>query len=107
MFTQKLKQYKNGILETISKETPLIDGKRLVDTALYSRVYIQGDTDYWMLNEEKIAYELSIKSAKTIIEQRVEEYGSIGSQLDEIFHNMDAWKERIQSVKDKYPKEDE
>lgn len=33
------------------------------------------------------------------------EYPSIESQLDTIFnHGIDAWKEQIQAVKDKYPK---
>ena len=33
-------------------------------------------------------------------------YPSIQDQLDDIFHNgIDGWKETIQAVKDKYPKE--
>ena len=35
---------------------------------------------------------------------RQKEYGSIGDQLDEIFKDIDAWKTRIQTIKDKYPK---
>ena len=36
---------------------------------------------------------------------RLVEYGSIGDQLDMIFHEgLDAWKLHIQSIKDKYPK---
>lgn len=35
---------------------------------------------------------------------RKNEYGSWQQQLDEIFHDVDAWKERIQSIKDNYPK---
>ena len=31
-------------------------------------------------------------------------YGDIGEQLDEIFKDIDAWKERIQSIKDANPK---
>ena len=38
--------------------------------------------------------------------KRKSEYGSWEYQLDEIYHNgIDAWKTRIQSIKDKYPKE--
>lgn len=37
-------------------------------------------------------------------ELRKAEYGSLADQLDEIFHNIDAWKARIQAIKDKYPK---
>ena len=32
-------------------------------------------------------------------------YGDIGDQLDEIFKNIDAWKARIQKIKDDNPKE--
>jgi hypothetical protein len=31
-------------------------------------------------------------------------YGDIGEQLDEIFKDIDAWKARIQSIKDANPK---
>ena len=32
------------------------------------------------------------------------EYGSWNDQLDEIYHDMDAWKARIKSIKDANPK---
>ena len=35
---------------------------------------------------------------------RRSQYGSWGDQLDEIYHNIDAWKARIQSIKDNNPK---
>ncbi len=39
------------------------------------------------------------------IENRVKEYGSWQSQLDEIYHEgLDSWKTRIASIKLKYPK---
>ena len=37
-------------------------------------------------------------------QSRIEEYGSVTSQLDEIYHDMDAWKARIAAVKVKHPK---
>jgi len=37
-------------------------------------------------------------------QNRQKEYGSIQDQMDEQFHDFDAWKQRIQSIKDKYPK---
>ena len=44
------------------------------------------------------------KEIKTI-ENRVKEYGSWQSQLDEIYHEgLDVWKTRIASIKAKYPK---
>ena len=37
--------------------------------------------------------------------QRASEYPSIQEQLDTLYHGgLDAWKEQIQAVKDKYPK---
>ena len=37
---------------------------------------------------------------------RQKSYPSIQDQLDDIFHNgIDGWKQTIQAVKDKYPKE--
>ena len=39
------------------------------------------------------------------VKNRVKEYGSWQSQLDEIYHQgLDAWKTRIASIKAKYPK---
>lgn len=39
-------------------------------------------------------------------EKRKSEYGTWEYQLDEIYHNgIDSWKTRIQSIKNKYPKE--
>jgi len=38
--------------------------------------------------------------------KRKSEYGTWEFQLDEIYHQgIDAWKTRIQSIKDKYPKQ--
>ena len=35
---------------------------------------------------------------------RRQAYGSWGDQLDEIYHDIDAWKTRIQGIKDNNPK---
>ena len=35
---------------------------------------------------------------------RVSQYGSWGDQLDEIYHDIDAWKARIQTIKTNNPK---
>jgi len=40
-----------------------------------------------------------------IRETRRSAYGNIGDQLDEIYKDIDAWKARIQSIKDANPKE--
>jgi len=38
--------------------------------------------------------------------KRLEEYNAIGigEQLDMIYHDMDGWKAKIKSIKDKFPK---
>lgn len=47
-----------------------------------------------------------IKAKEEYIDLRKNEYPSIADQLDDIFHNgIDGWKQTIQAVKDKYPKE--
>jgi hypothetical protein len=44
-------------------------------------------------------------NAKQYQRDRANEYPSIVDQLDDIFHNgIDAWKLKIQTIKDKYPK---
>ena len=40
----------------------------------------------------------------TVKSTRKAAYGDIGDQLDEIFKDIDAWKTRIQAVKDANPK---
>jgi hypothetical protein len=35
---------------------------------------------------------------------RISQYGSWGDQLDEIYHDIEAWKTRIQGIKDNNPK---
>lgn len=37
-------------------------------------------------------------------ESRIAEYGSVKDQLDEMFHDFDAWKARIAAIKAEYPK---
>jgi hypothetical protein len=40
----------------------------------------------------------------TVRSTRKAAYGDIGDQLDEIFKDIDAWKSRIQGIKDANPK---
>ena len=43
--------------------------------------------------------------ARTWVEKRLDAYGSIGSQLDLIYHEgIDAWKLTITAVKEEFPK---
>ena len=53
------------------------------------------------------SYETTANTAEsnaTVDATRRNEYGDIGSQLDEIYHDMDAWKARIQTIKTNNPK---
>ena len=82
------------------------------DAGSTTEVSVHGDTVIWHdsnplgITEEQIA----AKQAVLTVEQdrnlnRQKEYGNWQSQLDEIFHNIDDWKTRVQAIKDKYPKE--
>ena len=58
-------------------------------------------------NNQRIAASEALRTAQEANawrRGRLEEYGSLTDQLDEMFHDFDAWKARIQAVKNKYPK---
>ena len=53
------------------------------------------------------SYETAANTAEanaTVDATRRSEYGSWNDQLDEIYHDIEAWKTRIQSIKDNNPK---
>ena len=55
--------------------------------------------------EQILAILPEVEKEINTINNRVKEYGSWQFQLDEIYHNgIDAWKTRIASIKQKYPK---
>lgn len=61
------------------------------------------------LDESLISTEIdklqAYMDSQAYIAKRQAEYPTIADQLDTIFHEgLDAWKEQIQAVKDKYPK---
>jgi hypothetical protein len=59
-------------------------------------------------NEQLDSYESSAQIEENnnhIRSTRKNLYGNIGDQLDEIFKDINAWKARIQSIKDNNPKE--
>jgi len=45
-----------------------------------------------------------IESNNQVDSTRRKEYGSWNDQLDEIYHDMDAWKARLQTIKTNNPK---
>jgi hypothetical protein len=53
------------------------------------------------------SYETAANTAEsnaTVDATRRSEYGSWNDQLDEIYHDIEAWKTRIQGIKDNNPK---
>ena len=68
------------------------------------------DSFYTMPTEEKLLdlIDQAKRADQSDISYQIERrnsYPSVEEQLDYIFHNgVDAWKARIQSIKDKYPK---
>lgn len=58
-------------------------------------------------DEQLTSYETAANTAEAnaqVDATRRSQYGSWNEQLDEIYHNIDAWKTRIQSIKDNNPK---
>jgi len=47
----------------------------------------------------------TLESNNVVRQTRKRAYGDIGDQLDEIFKDIDAWKARIQAIKDANAKE--
>jgi len=46
----------------------------------------------------------TVEANATVDATRRSQYGSWGDQLDEIYHDIEAWKTRIQGIKDNNPK---
>jgi hypothetical protein len=56
--------------------------------------------------EQILAKQSELQALEDIYENRRKDYGTIVSQLDEIYHEgLDSWKARLASIKAKYPKE--
>ena len=57
-------------------------------------------------NQQILAKQSELQALEDVYVNRRKEYGTIVSQLDEIYHSgLDAWKDRISAIKTKYPKE--
>ena len=58
-------------------------------------------------DEQLASYETAANTAESnaqVDATRRSQYGSWNEQLDEIFHDIEAWKTRIQGIKDNNPK---
>lgn len=74
-------------------------------------IYKMVDGETIELTEEENAERISAGEAAQAeweadawLRNRQEQYGGWTDQLDEIFHDIDAWKARIQGIKDANPK---
>jgi hypothetical protein len=53
-----------------------------------------------------LAKQSELQALEDVYDNRRNEYGSVVSQLDEIYHSgLDSWKARLANIKAKYPKE--
>ena len=56
-------------------------------------------------NQQILAKQSELQALEDVYENRRNEYGTVISQLDEIYHNgLDSWKTRLANIKQKYPK---
>jgi len=57
-------------------------------------------------NKQILDKQKELQVLEDVYENRREEYGTVVSQLDEIYHSgLDSWKTRLANIKAKYPKE--
>ena len=57
-------------------------------------------------NQQILSKQSELQALEDVYDNRRKEYGTIVSQLDEIYHSgLDSWKARISNIKAKYPKE--
>ena len=57
-------------------------------------------------NQQILDKQSELQALEDVYVNRRNEYGTIVSQLDEIYHSgLDSWKARISNIKAKYPKE--
>ena len=102
----KIKEYckANGV-----SEVDFLEDVKLQDDSNGQGAYIkEWNLDIAQPTDAQLAsYETAANTAEanaTVDATRRNEYGNIGDQLDEIYHDIDAWKARIQTIKTNNPK---
>ena len=102
----KIKEYckENGVLNV-----DFLEDVRLQDDSNGQGAYIKE----WNLDiakptaEQLASFETAANTAESnaqVDATRKAAYGDIGDQLDEIYHDIDAWRTRIQGIKTDNPK---
>jgi len=82
-------------IETIYKLYPQV-------TSIVGNIAYDANGNEVQYDKAAVEAEVQANEYKSL---RAAEYPAIVDQLDTIFHDgLDAWKEQIQAVKDKYPK---
>lgn len=104
--SNKIKEYckANGV-----SDVDFLKDVKLQDDSNGQGAYIkEWNLDIAQPTDEQLAsYETAANTAEAnaqVDATRRSQYGSWNEQLDEIYHNIDAWKTRIQSIKDNNPK---
>nr|AKH46318.1 hypothetical protein [uncultured marine virus] len=90
-------------------EVDFLNDVMLQDDSNGQGVYIaEWNLDIAQPTDEQLAsYETAantVESNAQVDATRISQYGSWGDQLDEIYHDIDAWKTRIQTIKNNNPK---
>ena len=104
--SNKIKEYckANGV-----SEVDFLNDVKLQDDSNGQGAYIaEWNLDIAQPTDAQLAsYETAANTAEantTVDATRISQYGSWGDQLDEIYHDIEAWKTRIQGIKDNNPK---
>jgi len=104
--SNKIKEYckANGV-----SNVDFLNDVKLQDDSNGQGVYIaEWNLDIAQPTDAQLAsYETAANTAESnaqVDATRRSEYGSWGDQLDEIYHDIEAWKARIQTIKDNNPK---
>jgi hypothetical protein len=102
----KIKEYckANGV-----SDVDFLNDVRLQDDSNGQGAYIaEWNLDIAQPTDAQLAsYETVANTAEanaTVDATRRSQYGSWGDQLDEIYHDIEAWKTRIQGIKNNNPK---
>ena len=104
--SNKIKEYckANGV-----SDVDFLNDVKLQDDSNGQGVYIkEWNLDIAQPTDEQLAsYETAANTAESnaqVDAARRQAYGSWNDQLDEIYHDIDAWKARIQGIKTNNPK---
>ena len=104
--SNKIKEYckANGV-----SEVDFLNDVKLQDDSNGQGAYIkEWNLDIAQPTDAQLAsYETVANTAEAnaqVDATRVSQYGSWGDQLDEIYHDIEAWKTRIQGIKNNNPK---